>query len=105
MGSKLPRLTLQGFDYEKRPAERLEIPVAQRIAAIRAQRSGERARAREKAERKLRPQPAAHQPFHQPRPRGEHSGVTAGAAAPQRSISSLARKRLPSRGVRRRSLI
>ena len=105
VGSKLPRLTLQGFDYEKRPAERLEIPVEQRIAAIRAQRAGERARAREKAERKLRPQPAAHQPHHQPRPRGEHSGPTTGPAAPQRSISSMGRKRLPSRGVRRRSLI
>jgi hypothetical protein len=38
-------------------------------------------------------------------PRGEHSGPTSAAAAPQRSFSTLARKRLPSRGVRRRSLI
>jgi ATP-dependent RNA helicase RhlE len=35
----LPRRTLEGFDYQARPAERLEIPVAERMAAMRAQRS------------------------------------------------------------------
>ena len=35
----LPRRTLDGFDYQARPAERLEIPVAERLAAMRAQRS------------------------------------------------------------------
>ena len=52
IGRRLPRLTVQGFDYEKRPAEKLEIPIAQRIAEIRARKSEERTRAREKAERK-----------------------------------------------------
>ena len=36
MGKRLPRQTLAGFDYAKRPAERLEIPLAERIAAIHA---------------------------------------------------------------------
>ena len=52
IGRKLPRTTLPGFDYTKRPAERLEIPIAERIAAIRARRSEERARARENAARR-----------------------------------------------------
>ena len=51
VGNPLPRLKLEGFDYAQRPAERLEIPLAERIAAIRAQKASERARARDKAAR------------------------------------------------------
>lgn len=51
IGKRLPRLTLPGFDYTKRSAEKLEIPLAERIAAIRAQRAVERARAKAKSER------------------------------------------------------
>jgi ATP-dependent RNA helicase RhlE len=52
IGKALPRVTLPDFDYTKKPEGRFEVPQAERIAAIRAQRSAERARAREKAERK-----------------------------------------------------
>jgi ATP-dependent RNA helicase RhlE len=52
IGKALPRVTLPGFDYTKRPAERLEVPIRERIAAIRARKSEERARARAKAERR-----------------------------------------------------
>src|SRR5436305_100434 len=41
----LPRKTLEGFDYAPKTAEKLEIPIAERLAAMRSQRSGERARA------------------------------------------------------------
>jgi ATP-dependent RNA helicase RhlE len=51
IGTRLPRTTLAGFDYRARPAERLEIPLAQRIAAIRARRADERARGHAKAGR------------------------------------------------------
>jgi ATP-dependent RNA helicase RhlE len=34
----LPRRTLEGFDYQAQPAERLEIPVAERLQAMRAAR-------------------------------------------------------------------
>jgi ATP-dependent RNA helicase RhlE len=54
----LPRRTLEGFDYQARPTERLEIPVAERLAAMRAQKSEERARARAKAERNGQAPPA-----------------------------------------------
>jgi ATP-dependent RNA helicase RhlE len=46
-------VTVPGFDYTARPAERLEVPLAQRIAAIRAQKSDERARARANVARRL----------------------------------------------------
>jgi ATP-dependent RNA helicase RhlE len=45
----LPRVTLPDFDYRARAQGRLEIPLAERIAAIRARKSEERARSRAKA--------------------------------------------------------
>jgi len=44
IGKRLPRVTLPGFDYAKRPAEKLEVPLAQRLAEMRAQRHGQRPR-------------------------------------------------------------
>jgi ATP-dependent RNA helicase RhlE len=41
-----------GFDYTKRPADRLEIPLAERIASIRARKAEDRQRARANAERR-----------------------------------------------------
>jgi ATP-dependent RNA helicase RhlE len=38
VGARIERLRLPGFDYSTKPAERLEVPPAQRIAAIRAGR-------------------------------------------------------------------
>jgi ATP-dependent RNA helicase RhlE len=52
IGKALPRVTLPDFDYTKKPEGKFEVPQAERIAAIRAQRAGERQRAREKAERR-----------------------------------------------------
>jgi ATP-dependent RNA helicase RhlE len=52
VGKALPRVTLPDFDYNARPAAKLEIPIAERIAKIREQKRGERARAKEKADRR-----------------------------------------------------
>jgi ATP-dependent RNA helicase RhlE len=52
VGNKLPRRTLEGFDYDAKAPERFEIPIGERISALRARRAEERARSREKAERK-----------------------------------------------------
>lgn len=52
IGRKLPRRTLEGFDYHHVPVERFEVPIAERIAAIRARKAEERARAKAKLERK-----------------------------------------------------
>jgi ATP-dependent RNA helicase RhlE len=56
VGKSLPRRTVDGFDYQAGATETLEIPIAERIAAIRARKSEERARARANAERKARTQ-------------------------------------------------
>jgi ATP-dependent RNA helicase RhlE len=52
IGRKLPRRTLDGFDYAHSPVERFEVPIAERIAAIRARKAEERARAKAKLERR-----------------------------------------------------
>jgi ATP-dependent RNA helicase RhlE len=51
----LPRVTLPDFDYKARPQAKLEIPLAQRIAEIRARKQEERARARTRAVRRDQP--------------------------------------------------
>jgi ATP-dependent RNA helicase RhlE len=51
LGTRLGRVTLVEFDYRQRPREQFEIPLAERIAAIRARKSGERAAARRRAVR------------------------------------------------------
>lgn len=52
IGKKLPRRTLEGFDYAHTPMERFEVPIGERIAAIRARKAEERARAKAKLERR-----------------------------------------------------
>ena len=42
---RLPRVTVPDFDYTARPKQRLEIPLSQRIAEIRAHKRRDRARA------------------------------------------------------------
>ena len=68
IGHRLPRVTVPDFDYTARHEARLEVPLAQRIAEIRARKAEERARARAKTERRA----AAEQG----RPAGSRSGVT-----------------------------
>jgi ATP-dependent RNA helicase RhlE len=71
VGKRLERRTLQGFDYQAQPGGRFEIPVGERIAAIRQRKAEERARSRAKAERQA-PAPAgraAGSPAVRPSPR------------------------------------
>jgi ATP-dependent RNA helicase RhlE len=52
IGKSLPRVTLPDFDYRAKPQGKLEIPIAERIAAIRSRKAEERTRARAKAQRR-----------------------------------------------------
>ena len=52
IGKRLPRVTVPDFDYSHRPAEKLEIPLQDRIAEIRARKSEERTRAKANAARR-----------------------------------------------------
>ncbi len=56
VGRKLDRCKVEGFDYNSQPKERFEIPIGERIAAIRARKAEDRARTRAKAERRGQPQ-------------------------------------------------
>jgi len=89
IGNRLPRVTVPDFDYNARPEGKFEIPLADRIAAIRARKADERARARAKEERRTLGAPAgAGQPrgqrgiSNQPRPAaGQPSRPSYGAGA------------------------
>jgi ATP-dependent RNA helicase RhlE len=48
LGRRLPRVLVPDFDYAAKPAARLEVPLGERIAAIRARKAEERARAEAK---------------------------------------------------------
>ena len=69
LNKRLPRVTVPDFDYRAKPDVALEVPLAERIAAIRARKSDERARAKEKAARRAA-QPGAA-PAAPTAPRGE----------------------------------
>jgi ATP-dependent RNA helicase RhlE len=80
IGRRLPRITLAGFDYAKAPSERFEVPLAERIAAIRARKAEERRRAKEKAERRGANQAAVKAREAE---RRTHSAHAHGSAAPR----------------------
>ena len=98
INAKVPRVTLPNFDYTARTQERFEVPIGERIAAIRSRRSEERTRAKEKLARKSgggagQAQPARSQgqgPQHSSRPaagprQGERSGPARTESAPPRA--------------------
>ncbi len=71
IGKPFPRRNLEGFNYSHRPADRFEVPIAERIAAIRARKAEERTRAKAKAEAKARRAQEGSgrpSPFPAPRP-------------------------------------
>jgi ATP-dependent RNA helicase RhlE len=71
VGKVLPRVTLPDFDYGARPATQLEVPLRERLAKLRSQRSEERVRAKQKEARR-----ASHGRGSPPRPaRGEERGA------------------------------
>jgi ATP-dependent RNA helicase RhlE len=106
VGRSLPKSRLEGFDYQAAPAERFEVPVGERIAAIRARKAEERARARAKAERKAGGHGAGQSPGrtaaadHRPR---EREAASHGNRPHSRPAAQPAAKPAQSRNRRRRS--
>ena len=45
VGKRLQRVTVPGFDYKARAEQKLEVPLAERVAAIRAKKAEDRAKA------------------------------------------------------------
>ena len=85
LGSRLPRVTLPDFDYKAKPEAKLEIPIGERIAAIRAQKAVERQRAKEKADRRATHGGAPAPPVL-PVPPAARTGI-AGVGAVRRRIA------------------
>jgi ATP-dependent RNA helicase RhlE len=52
IGKRLPRVIVPDFDYKARAGARLEVPIAERISAIRAKKAEDRARAQAKTKRR-----------------------------------------------------
>ena len=82
LGKRLPRVTVPDFDYKARPDARFEVPLAERIAAIRAKKSEERALSKAKAARRAahgsqtaerKPAPRPGQNRNRNRPRNDGS--------------------------------
>jgi ATP-dependent RNA helicase RhlE len=95
IGKRLPRVTVPDFDYNQKPTQRLEIPIQERIAAIRARKAEDRARAKAKLERKAGGAPAPSRGGASAPSRGgasrPSSGPTSrstGGPAPRRSDSA-----------------
>ena len=99
VGRRLPRVTVPDFDYTARPKTKLEIPLAQRIAEIRARKREERARAEINAARRgaaarrpkppggaqRPPQPGGRPPSggRPPQPSGGRPAQSSGGRPPQ----------------------
>ena len=100
IGKRLPRVTVPDFDYAHKPAERLEIPIHERIAAIRAKKAEDRARSKAKAERRAAAQTthaSPRRPAHAP-PRGARPA----AAGPRPVTRSTPASPAPAGGRGRR---
>ena len=81
---RLPRVMVPDFDYSARPRTRLEVPLAQRIAAIRARKREDRARAEINAARQAAAARRPQQPRGEPRPSGtDDSRHHAGSRRPR----------------------
>jgi ATP-dependent RNA helicase RhlE len=52
VGRSIERRTVAGFDYSAKSTEKLEVPIGERVAEIRARKAEERGRARANAEKK-----------------------------------------------------
>jgi ATP-dependent RNA helicase RhlE len=81
---RLPRVTVPDFDYTARPQQKLEIPLAQRIAEIRARKRDDRARGELNAARRA----AAVRRPGSPPPESKPSGPARGGRPADRRHAS-----------------
>lgn len=85
IGKRLPRITVPDFDYNAKPEGRFEVPIGERIAAIRSRKADERARSRAKADR--RGAPARGQGGGAPRGAGQGSSQNGSGGSSHKSTS------------------
>jgi ATP-dependent RNA helicase RhlE len=103
INKRLPRVTLPDFDYKAKAQERFEVPAAERIAAIRARKAEERARAKAKLERKAQLEAEAQQRAAEKAARqggrGGSPSRSSNSSSARPATSSSARPAAPSRGA------
>jgi ATP-dependent RNA helicase RhlE len=97
VGRRLPRVMVPDFDYASKPKQRFEVPIAERIAEIRAKKAEERRRAKEKLARKTAN--VAAQSKGASRPGARDAGKPGGA--PPRNSADEPRSARPRRRGRR----
>jgi ATP-dependent RNA helicase RhlE len=85
IGKRLPRITVPDFDYSAKPEGRFEVPIGERIAAIRSRKADERARSRAKADR--RGAPARGQAGGAPQGGGQRSSQNGSGGGSHKSTS------------------
>ena len=98
ISKRLPRVTVADFDYNARPPQKLEIPLAERIAAIRKMKSEQRARTAIKNARTNGPKAGAAHGTRSGPSHGPSSARPRGAGGPGGGPG--ARGRGPGRGGR-----
>ena len=74
VGKRIPVMTLEGFDYTAKAEGALEVPLQERIAAIRARKAEDRTRAKANAERRTGGGGASHRPSGSGSSQGSRSG-------------------------------
>jgi ATP-dependent RNA helicase RhlE len=85
IGKRLPRITVPDFDYNAKPEGRFEVPIGERIAAIRSRKADDRARSRVKADR--RGAPARGQGGRAPHAAGQGSSQNGSGGGSRKSTS------------------
>jgi ATP-dependent RNA helicase RhlE len=109
VGKPIRRVTIPGFDYNARPAERFEVPIGERIKEIRARKAADRERAKVKADAKAQrvADEEARRAAGASRPRGgerryaDSSAPRQGSSEGPRSGGGSGNRRRRGRGGRR----
>jgi ATP-dependent RNA helicase RhlE len=102
VGKRLPRVVVPDFDYASKPKQRFEVPIAERIAEIRARKAEERKRAKEKeARRAASAAGSSQQPTRRTPARSGASGSTSPASGDAARGESGTSRRPKRRGRRR----
>ena len=101
VGKRLPRVVVPDFDYASKPKQRFEVPIAERIAEIRARKAEERKRAKEKEARRAANAARSAQPSSSRAPSRGAATTTTIAAADESRRDKGAGQRPKRRGGRR----
>jgi ATP-dependent RNA helicase RhlE len=102
VGRRLPRVMVPDFDYASKPQQRFEVPIAERIAEIRARKAEERKRAKEKEARRAANAAGTTAPSSKRGPARGPAPAASRGAPPERASTEGSDARRPRRRGRGR---